>query len=117
VGAGDEIVPPGGGPLQVRAMLGRASADRNVAPAIAQATYWARHNGCGEPTRTQAKAASRMEWQRCTSGAPVVYQSVTGNGHAWPGGEPGREGAAQPTRDFDASAAMWEFFKTQARRH
>jgi polyhydroxybutyrate depolymerase len=117
VGAGDEIVPPGGGPLQVRALLGRASADRDVAPAIAQATYWARHNGCGEPTRTQAKAASRMEWQRCTSGAPVVYQSVTGNGHAWPGGEPGREGAAQPTRDFDASAAMWEFFKTQARRH
>ena len=114
VGAEDEIVPPGGGPLRVRAILGRTSADRDVAPAIAQATYWARHNGCGEPTRTQAKAASRMEWQRCTSGAPVVYQSVAGNGHAWPGGEPGREGAAQPTRDFDASAAMWEFFKTQA---
>jgi len=117
VGAEDEIVPPGGGPLQVRAMLGRASADRDVAPAIAQAAYWARHNGCGEPTRMQAKAASRTEWQRCTSGAPVVYESVAGNGHAWPGGEPGREGAAQPTRDFDASAAMWEFFKTQARRH
>ena len=94
VGAEDEIVPPGGGPLQVRALLGRTSADRDVAPAIAQATYWARHNGCGEPTRTQAKAASRMEWQRCTSGAPVVYQSVASNGHAWPGGEPGREGAA-----------------------
>jgi polyhydroxybutyrate depolymerase len=116
VGAEDEIVPPGGGPLQVRALLGRTSADRDVAPAIAQATYWVRHNGCGEPTRTQAKTASRMEWRRCASGAPVVYQSVAGNGHAWPGGEPGREGAAQPTRDFDASAAMWEFFKTQARR-
>ena len=117
VGAEDQIVPPGGGPLRTPTILGRRpSADRDVAPAIAQATYWARHNGCGEPTRTQLKAASRREWQHCTSGAPVVYQSVIGNGHAWPGGEPGREGAAPPTRDFDASAAMWEFFKTQARK-
>ena len=118
VGAEDQIVPPGGGPLQLRGILGgRSAADRDVAPAIDQATYWARHNGCGAPTSTQVKAASRTEWRQCSSGAPVVYQSITGTGHAWPGGEPGREGAAQPTRDFDASAAMWQFFKTQARRH
>jgi len=116
VGAEDQIVPPGGGPLQLRAILGgQSAADRDVAPAIAQAAYWAGHNGCGEPTRTQGKAISRLEWRHCTSGAPVVYQSVAGNGHAWPGGEPGREGAALPTRDFDASAEMWEFFKTQTR--
>jgi hypothetical protein len=58
---------------------------------------------------------NRMEWRQCTSSTPVVYQSVLNSGHAWPGGEPGREGALPPSRDFDASTAMWEFFKTQAR--
>ena len=65
VGAEDQIVPPGGGPLRTPTILGRRpSADRDVAPAIEQATYWARHNGCGEPTRTQVKTASRMEWRQ-----------------------------------------------------
>lgn len=117
VGADDQVVPPAGGPLTVRLLLGRKqAADRDVAPAIAQASYWARHNGCGEPTRTQTAAYARTEWTACTSGAPVVFLSVAGNGHAWPGGEPGRRGAAQPTRAFDATEAMWAFFRTQVRR-
>ncbi len=117
VGAEDQTVPPAGGPLQLRALLGRGSAaDRDVAPALAQATYWARHNGCGEPTRTQSTASSKTEWTNCRSGAPVVFHSVAGNGHAWPGGEPGRTGAAKPTSAFDATEEMWTFFKGQARR-
>ena len=117
VGADDRVVPPAGGPLTVRLLLGRKqAADRDVAPALAQATYWARHNGCGEPTRTRAAAYEKTEWSTCTSGAPVVFLSVNDNGHAWPGGEPGRQGAAPPTRAFDASEAMWAFFKTAVRR-
>jgi polyhydroxybutyrate depolymerase len=116
VGADDAVVPGGGGSLQLRGILAlRASADRAVAPAIDQATYWARANGCGEPTRTQGTASSVVEWRACTSGAPVVFHTVAGNGHAWPGGEPGRAGAAQPTRAFDASDEMWAFFTTQRR--
>ncbi len=117
VGADDQIVPPAGGPLQLRALLGgRTAADRDVAPAIAQATYWARHNGCGEPVRTHAPASNTAEWKGCSSGAPVIFHSVAGNGHAWPGGEPGRAGAARPTQAFDATEAMWAFFKAQAPR-
>jgi polyhydroxybutyrate depolymerase len=116
VGAEDQTVPPAGGSLQLRALLGfRSAADRNVAPAIAQATYWARHNECGEPTRTESKVSSTSTWTRCSSGAPVIFHSVTGNGHAWPGGEPGRTGAAQPTRAFDATDEIWRFFKDQRR--
>jgi polyhydroxybutyrate depolymerase len=112
VGADDQIVPPSGGPLRLRLLLGSGSAaDRDVAPAMAQATYWARHNGCGEPTRTQTSVSSRTEWTTCSSGAPVVFHSVAGNGHAWPGGEPGRAGAAQPTQAFDATDEMWAFFR------
>jgi polyhydroxybutyrate depolymerase len=117
VGADDRIVPPGGGPLTLRLLLGRKSAaDRDVEPAIAQARYWARHNGCGEPKRTESRVSTKSEWTACSSGAPVIFHSVAGNGHAWPGGEPGRAGAAQPTTAFAASEEMWAFFKTQVRR-
>ena len=116
VGADDQTVPPAGGPLQLRTLLVRGrAADRDVAPAIAQATYWAQHNGCGEPTWTETKVSRRAEWTKCSSGAPVVFHAVAGNGHAWPGGQAGRAGAAQPTQAFDATEEMWAFFKTQRR--
>jgi polyhydroxybutyrate depolymerase len=117
VGAEDDVVPPRGGPLTVRLLLGRRpAADRDVAPAIAQAEYWARHNGCGEPVRTTTAASRQTAWTQCRSGAPVIFHSVAGNGHAWPGGKPGRAGAAQPSRAFDATEAMWAFFRAQVRR-
>lgn len=115
VGAEDEIVPPGGGPLQVRMLFGRRSADRDVAPALAQATYWARANGCGDPARSETRAYQKSAWTNCRSGAPVVFVNVRDNGHAWPGGQPGREGAAEPTKAYDASEEIWAFFKTQRR--
>ena len=116
-GADDRIVPAAGGPLTVRLLLGRRqAADRDVAPALAQATYWARHNGCGEPRRSETAAFRLSAWTGCRSGAPVLFHSVAGNGHAWPGGQPGRSGADVPSTAFDASAEMWAFFKTQVRR-
>jgi polyhydroxybutyrate depolymerase len=117
VGADDQIVPGAGGSLQLRQLVGvgvRAS-DRDVAPAIDQGTYWARSNGCGESTRTRGTASEITEWKNCRSGASVIFHRVFNNGHAWPGGEPGRAGAAQPTKAFDASAEMWAFFKSQRR--
>jgi polyhydroxybutyrate depolymerase len=118
VGADDEVVPSRGGPLSVRLLPGRRpAADRDVAPAFAQATYWARHNGCGgEPARTRTPVYDKAEWSACRGTAPVVFLSVAGNGHAWPGGQPGRASAAPPTRAFDATEAMWAFFAAQARR-
>ena len=116
VGADDTTVPSGGGSLQLRALLGRRSAaNRDVAPATAQATYWARHNGCGEPVRTHTPEAATSSWTGCRSGASVIFHSVAGNGHAWPGGEAGRRGAATPTRAFDATDEMWAFFRNQRR--
>jgi polyhydroxybutyrate depolymerase len=116
VGADDRTVPPGGGALRLPALLGRGSpADRDVAPAMAQATYWARHNGCGDPVRSETDAAVTSTWADCRSGAPVIFHSVTGNGHAWPGGAAGRRGAATPTTAFDATEGMWSFFSRQRR--
>jgi polyhydroxybutyrate depolymerase len=116
-GADDAIVPAAGGPLTVRLVLGqRRAADRDVAPAMAQAAYWARHNGCGDPKPAETAAFRQSAWTGCRSGAPVVFYSVTGNGHAWPGGQPGRSGADVPSTASDATAEMWAFFKTQVRR-
>lgn len=116
VGAEDRTVPAAGGLLQLSALLGRRSAaNHGVAPAMAQATYWAAHNGCGTPARTQDGVSSRSVWTTCTSGATVVFHSVASNGHAWPGGQPGRTGAAQPTQAFDATEQIWGFFKQQRR--
>jgi polyhydroxybutyrate depolymerase len=116
VGADDQTVPAAGGPLQLRGLLGgRSAADRNVAPAIDQATYWARHNGCGEPTRVVNQVSTRLTWTDCARGAGVVFHSVTGNAHAWPGGRPGRTGAARPTTAFDATEEIWSFFEKQRR--
>ena len=83
-----------------------------MAPAIEQAAYWARHNGCGTaPARTRTSTTEQMVWAGCRSGAGVEFHSVISNGHAWPGGQPGCRGADQPSATFDATERMWAFFK------
>ena len=79
--------------------------------ALAQAEYWAKANGCGAKTTSRETASVRTTWTGCKGGADVVMQVVASNGHAWPGGRPGREGANPPTQAFSASEAMWAFFK------
>jgi len=116
VGADDTVVPGQGGPLDLRALVGRAPADHDVAPAIEQARYWARANRCGEPQESRTAATTRTAWTGCARDADVVFHVVDDNGHAWPGGRPGREGAAAPTAAFDASAEMWRFFAAHPRR-
>ena len=116
VGAEDQVVPPAGGPLTLRLLLGRRpAADHDAAPAIAQAEYWAGHNACGPPARTETPVVQKTEWRDCRSRAPVTFVSVKSNGHAWPGGEPGRANAAPPTKAYDASEAIWTFFAQQRR--
>lgn len=115
VGADDEVVPGRGGPLSLRPLLGRRAADRPVAPAVDQAAYWAKANGCTEPAHSETRATRVVEWRVCSSGAPVIFHTVIGNGHAWPGGRPGRARGAKPTDAFDATEAMWAFFKDRRR--
>lgn len=49
--------------------------------------------------------------------ADVVFYSIRGGGHAWPGGEPLPEWITGPTtQDIDATRVMWEFFKLRSLR-
>lgn len=118
VGADDTVVPGAGGAIgsqrdRLIANLPQPPAARAAAPAIAQAQYWAHANDCREPeaVTTRNDGTRIQHWGNCSSGADVMFAIVAANGHAWPGGQAGRDVADQPTREYNASAEMWAFFK------
>jgi len=118
IGKSDQNVPAAGGPLGGIALRrgplarDRKPEDHDVAPALAQAEYWAKANGCAPPVSAEdsRNRFSETRWEKCASGKPVHYYAVAGNGHAWPGGKAGRAEADQPTPDVNASEMMWRFF-------
>lgn len=119
VGQDDKTVPAAGGPLGGAAgQLGRKAEDHDVAPDVAQADYWVKANGCTSPVESFDKQGKLVEirWDKCNSGKPVHFYRVVNNGHAWPGGKPGREGANPPNPDFHANEIMWRFFKDHPRK-
>jgi polyhydroxybutyrate depolymerase len=83
---------------------------------------WREHDGCaGEPVTGElddadAKDNCRVKWFRWSggrNGTEVVLYKVEGGGHTWPGGPQYLPPYAigRVCRDFDATAAIWEFFK------
>jgi len=113
VGQDDQTVPATGGPLGGATRRGgRSAEDRNVAPDLDQAFYWAKANGCAAPveSRDSEGKAVDLRWEKCTSGRPVHFYRVANSGHAWPGGKAGRAEANQPTPAVNASEMMWRFF-------
>ncbi|HSN76630.1 MAG TPA: PHB depolymerase family esterase [Anaerolineae bacterium] len=105
-GTNDRIVPYAGG---------AAGGPQNfVFPAVPDwAAAWAQRNGCdATPDSLPAQGeVSGVRYTACTDSAEVVFYTVEGGGHNWPGG--GRLPEAivgHMTEDIDASAVMWEFF-------
>lgn len=115
VGADDKNVPGQGGPLRVSVLGGAAAADRDVAPAIEQARYWAAANGCAATGAEKTPVATTTRWTECRNGADVAFVTVAGNGHAWPGGRPGSRRGDTPTDAYDATGAIWAFFEAHVK--
>lgn len=89
----------------------QGTADQNVlydwsASAMAD---WAQHNRCsGSPTVTQVTAhVSRQNYQKCQ--ADVVFYTIDGGGHTWPGSKISG-GAGPVTTEINASNLIWTFF-------
>lgn len=112
-GTADESVPYNGG-------TGHTTVTRDYAfPAVEQLLRdWAARNGCsGQPATTVVPplvddgiTIDDIAYQTCA--APVALYRINGGAHAWPGGRPGaRQEAARPTQAFNASEAIWNFFK------
>lgn len=115
-GAMDKSVPPEGGPTGGRSAF--AWDGTPTQPSAYQATYWANANGCDpEPqsNSTGSSAAVINIWRyTCPRGRDVVHYLIGDNGHAWPGGQPGRRQADTPSPSFNATDVIWDFFKSQA---
>ena len=83
-------------------------------PAPDWAAWWAEHNRCSETsTVSQASEVDRTDYQDCDDGADVVFYTIFGGGHTWPG-DPSSTDSPEwgyTTHQIDATALMWEFFK------
>jgi len=74
----------------------------------------AERNGCGsEPQSLPAAGdANGMHYTGCEQDADVIYYTIDGGGHTWPGGDPLPEWiTGYTTGDIDATRLMWDFFQ------
>jgi polyhydroxybutyrate depolymerase len=75
---------------------------------------WARRNRCA-PNPVESAAAldvTRLEYTDCADDASVVFYTIKGGGHTWPGGQPMPEWLVGPTsQSIDATSLMWTFFR------
>jgi polyhydroxybutyrate depolymerase len=72
---------------------------------------WAQRLNCdAEPVELEAQGeVSGVEYTGCDDDVPVIFYTINGGGHTWPGALPvARLGAT--TQDISASEALWEFF-------
>jgi polyhydroxybutyrate depolymerase len=105
-GTADPIVPYQGGP----------SRSFNLPfPSIPEwVEAQARRYGCTSapqalPPQGQVKG---FQYSDCATGAEVVFYSIAGGGHAWPGGDPlPRFIVGHTSADIDATQSMWAFFE------
>lgn len=75
---------------------------------------YARLNGCNRaPFELPAQGeTSVVQYTACLSDADVIFYTITGGGHSWPGGDPIPEFiVGKNTQDVDATELMWEFFQ------
>jgi polyhydroxybutyrate depolymerase len=74
---------------------------------------WAAKNKCSpvpEETRLAADV-TRREYRGCADNAGVVFYTIEGGGHTWPGGPPFPEWLlGKTTQNVDATREMWAFF-------
>jgi polyhydroxybutyrate depolymerase len=73
---------------------------------------WARRNGCDlTPVRMPPIGNTRgFRYEECQDDADIVWYSIEGQGHAWPGG-PSLPWLGDSVSDLNASETLWEFFK------
>lgn len=105
-GTADHVVPYRGGP------------SRSFDISFPNISEWvdtlARRNGCSStPQEIPATGeVGGLQFTNCTSNANVVFYTIAGGGHSWPGGEPMPEFiVGHTTQDIDATETMWDFFQ------
>jgi polyhydroxybutyrate depolymerase len=121
-GTEDPLVPFKGGEITAgKSRRGRIVSTTDGAKA------WVLANGCretaveGELPDTDPDDGCRVKtasYAAGKDGSEVVLYTVVGGGHTWPGGQQylPKSFIGRLCRDFDATTAIWEFFKAHPRR-
>jgi polyhydroxybutyrate depolymerase len=77
--------------------------------------FWARHDGCPQPPkRSKSGNVIQVEYLDCTNGTAVVFYTLVGGEHEWPGGRRSWLFGHLPTRELYASPTMLDFFSHHA---
>lgn len=82
-------------------------------PVDSSLRVWASINGCNLHPQTVFDSAlySQIRYNGCVNSTTVQLNLTKDGGHSWPGGLPARANADEPSKAFDATDEMWEFFK------
>ncbi|MEO8540479.1 MAG: PHB depolymerase family esterase [bacterium] len=72
---------------------------------------WARYNGCPEEPEVErvAEQVTRESYFGC-EGAPVVFYTIEGGGHTWPGAADDAGGVGATNHEISASELIWDLF-------
>jgi polyhydroxybutyrate depolymerase len=71
--------------------------------------FWAQQDGCTRPFARKISAnVTRTGFRGCS--ADVLFYSINGGQHAWPGGVADGDNGAKPTTELNASRALMLFF-------
>jgi polyhydroxybutyrate depolymerase len=109
----DASVPVDGGAPGGR--FRRSWGGQPLLPVSSQSRFWAEANGC-QVGPDKRFAPTHVHWQySCPKGRDVERVLVIGVGHAWPGGQRGAPGADDPGTAYQATQAIWGFFKRHRR--
>ncbi len=105
-GTADPVVPYYGGPSHSFAI------DFPLVPAWVDVL--AGRNGCSStPVGISAQGqVSGLRYTGCAQDAEVIFYTISGGGHTWPGGDPLPEFITGYTsQDMNATQAIWNFFQ------
>jgi polyhydroxybutyrate depolymerase len=124
-GTEDPLMPYNGGEIKKGRRVGMGGTVISVDETV---SFWAENNHCksdGNKTILPDKDPddeTRIEktaFTECKDGSELVFYSVKGGGHAWPGSESKpfmRRISGNVSNDMMASEVIWEFFQRQVGR-
>jgi len=105
-GTGDTQIPYGGdrgGPPQ-----SKGDHFTHSAPDVAR--FWVTHDGCATPPDSaRVEQVVRLGYH-CPDSAEVVFYTILGGHHGWPGGGRGWVFSPEPPKDMIASDSIVQFF-------
>ena len=76
--------------------------------------FWVKVNACEmKPEMTHDTALDKEWYKHGKNDTEVIAYTIHGQGHAWPGGKPGRRygNVDEPSTALNASEVIWSFFK------